>query len=495
MKVFRFRPTTTKKPFNSVARARYQPYQAKGDLGLASGGALFGLGRFGVLSLNASVSNAETGLGTMSGGQLATGYELIDRPISFNFSATEATAGYRDIAARAGDPPIRSSINALVGIELKRFGSLSLGINRGNTSAPFGPQALAFEQRSQAVSTRYDRTTLVSATYSASVGRGISLYANCLRDLDRRGSTIAILGVTMVLGKRATASGSITSQDRSTDANAQLFQPVTAPGDFGYRVQANTGVAASVSAQAEYEGSWGDVNAGLESVRGQVAGRAGMRGSIVLADGGLLVGNTLDNSFAIVDSGLPDVAVTRDRPTGRTNAQGRLLVPDLRAYESNLIAIDPLSLDDDALPAAFAVSVTPADRVGVVARFAAHHVRAARVRLVDALGVPLPPESRATLNGSGASVPVGYDGEVYLNRAATMIALKRYDDALKDADRAVQLHPVRIEVAYYNRAMANEALGNVRAAYEDYSAAVQAQPRFTAAKDQLSRFHMVRSDD
>lgn len=86
------------------------------------------------------------------------------------------------------------------------------------------------------------------------------------------------------------------------------------------------------------------------------------------------------------------------------------------------------------------------------------------------------------------------DGEVYLNRSATLIGLKRYDEALKDADQAVQLHPARIEVAYYNRAMANEALGNVRAAYDDYEAAVRLQPRFTAAKDQLSRFHLVRSD-
>lgn len=86
------------------------------------------------------------------------------------------------------------------------------------------------------------------------------------------------------------------------------------------------------------------------------------------------------------------------------------------------------------------------------------------------------------------------DGEVYLNRAATLIALKRYDDALKDADQAVQMNPARIEIAYYNRAMANEALGNVRAAYDDYYAAVKAQPRFKAAKDQLSRFHLVRSD-
>lgn len=389
--------------------------EAAADLALASGGALYALGQFGVISLNGSMSTAATSFGAMSGGQLAVGYELIAHPISFNFSAIEATAGYRDIAARAGDPPTRTSINALVGIELNRFGSLSLGVNRGNTSAPLGQKALAFEQRAETVQTRFDRATLLTATYVATVGHGISLYANCLRDIDRRGSTIAVLGVTMTLGRRTNASGAVTSQAQSTDVNVQLYEPVTGPGEFGYRVQADNGTTASVSAQAEYRGSWGDVNAGLEEVRGQVAGRAGIRGSIVFADGGLLVGNTLDNSFAIVDSGLPDTAVTKDRrPAGRTNAEGRLLVPDLRAFESNLIAIDPLSLDDDALPATFAITVRPADRVGVVARFSAHHVRAARVRLVDAQGVALLPGSRATLNGSGESVPVGYDGEVYL---------------------------------------------------------------------------------
>lgn len=105
-------------------------------------------------------------------------------------------------------------------------------------------------------------------------------------------------------------------------------------------------------------------------------------------------------------------------------------------------------------------------------------------------------DTDGAMDDYAAALAIGAnDGEVYLNRSATMIALKRYDDALKDADRAVQLHPVRIEVAYYNRAMANEALGNVRAAYDDYSAAVRAEPRFVAAKDQLSRFHMVRSED
>lgn len=110
----------------------------------------------------------------------------------------------------------------------------------------------------------------------------------------------------MALGRRASASGAVTSQAQGTDVNLQLYKQVTEPGEFGYRVQGESGTAASVSAQAEYRGSWGDVNAGLEKVRGRVAGWAGIRGSVVFADGGVLVGNTLDNSFVIVDSGLPD---------------------------------------------------------------------------------------------------------------------------------------------------------------------------------------------
>jgi tetratricopeptide (TPR) repeat protein len=84
------------------------------------------------------------------------------------------------------------------------------------------------------------------------------------------------------------------------------------------------------------------------------------------------------------------------------------------------------------------------------------------------------------------------DGEVYLNRSATYIALRRYSDALHDADQAVALHPTRIEIAYYNRALANEALGNVGAAYQDYKAALQAQPQFKAAAERLAHFHVVQ---
>jgi tetratricopeptide (TPR) repeat protein len=88
----------------------------------------------------------------------------------------------------------------------------------------------------------------------------------------------------------------------------------------------------------------------------------------------------------------------------------------------------------------------------------------------------------------------GNDAEVYLNRSATLIAMRRYADALKDANAAIGLQPAHVEIAYFNRGLANESLGNVKAAYTDYKMALSIQPQFAAAADALARFR-VKTDN
>jgi tetratricopeptide (TPR) repeat protein len=83
-------------------------------------------------------------------------------------------------------------------------------------------------------------------------------------------------------------------------------------------------------------------------------------------------------------------------------------------------------------------------------------------------------------------------GEGYVDRGATMIVLKRYDEALDDLDKGISLAANRVQIAYYDRAIVDEALGNIRAAYEDYKKAAEIQPDFTLATDQLARFKIVR---
>ncbi len=86
-------------------------------------------------------------------------------------------------------------------------------------------------------------------------------------------------------------------------------------------------------------------------------------------------------------------------------------------------------------------------------------------------------------------------GEGYVDRGAALIALKRYGDAIKDIDKGLSLGAKQPAIAYYDRAMADEALGNIPAAYSDYQQSIAAQPDFTRASDELKRFKVVKKSD
>lgn len=83
-------------------------------------------------------------------------------------------------------------------------------------------------------------------------------------------------------------------------------------------------------------------------------------------------------------------------------------------------------------------------------------------------------------------------GEGYVDRGATEIVLKQYDDAVADITKGLTLNASRPEIAYYDRAIANEAIGNIKEAYLDYKKAVELSPDFTLANQQLMRFKVVR---
>jgi tetratricopeptide (TPR) repeat protein len=84
-------------------------------------------------------------------------------------------------------------------------------------------------------------------------------------------------------------------------------------------------------------------------------------------------------------------------------------------------------------------------------------------------------------------------GEGYVDRGAVHILLKNYKAAVADISKGLELNANRPEIAYYDRAIANEALGNIRDAYIDYKKAVEIRPDFALATEQLSRFKVVRS--
>jgi len=86
-------------------------------------------------------------------------------------------------------------------------------------------------------------------------------------------------------------------------------------------------------------------------------------------------------------------------------------------------------------------------------------------------------------------------GEGYVDLGAVLIARKQYADAILNINKGLKLGTKKPHLAYYDRAMADEAVGNLQAAYDDYRQALQLQPDFTRASDELKRFKIVDKPD
>ena len=83
-------------------------------------------------------------------------------------------------------------------------------------------------------------------------------------------------------------------------------------------------------------------------------------------------------------------------------------------------------------------------------------------------------------------------GDIYINRAATLIGEGRYQEALGEADRGIALNPVHPERGYYNRALAREGLSDVGGAYRDYRKALELRPGWDRAEKALAGFTVRR---
>jgi tetratricopeptide (TPR) repeat protein len=78
--------------------------------------------------------------------------------------------------------------------------------------------------------------------------------------------------------------------------------------------------------------------------------------------------------------------------------------------------------------------------------------------------------------------------EPYVNRGAALINLDRPQEALVELDKAINMGLEKLHLAHYNRGLAKEKMNDARGAYADYRRALELDPTFTLANEQLQRF-------
>jgi outer membrane usher protein len=385
----------------------------EGTPGATAGGAggVMQISHLGVVNFAAAASTGSAG-GT--GAQYSAGAQRIGQIFSLGASAIIANRNYQDVAAMNGAGVPRKQVSAFTGVSFKRFGSLSAayaGLDQDASTVTI-PPAPTPEPAMQ--------SHIVSANYSRQIHR-MSFYATYFKDLLNPGSSSGLqAGVTIALGRRNTvsASGSSNYSSGSSDyiGQAQVQQSAPQVYDWGYLASVSAGSGNHEFAQGQYKSRVGLFTAGVDQDGGVTTLRAESQAAISFVDKHLFPSNWVYDSFAIVDTGsVPHVHVLQEnRPVGRTNSSGKLLVADMRSFEQNHIRIDPNDIPPDATLITDTRVLRPQDRSGVVLKYPIKFNRAALVQLVDAAGEAIPLGSTATLKATGVVFPIGYDGDVYV---------------------------------------------------------------------------------
>ncbi len=418
--------------------------------GMYNGGAgiLARTGSFGILSAAASGSwyQGRPGL------QTYLSYETKIWGISLSGSSTRTFISYNDVASVTA--PVINALSTLNdpvstgSIPPKAIDRVTAGFRLPDHSS----LGLSFVHLLPASGLA---SNLVSVAWSRAAFAQSQVFVTAFADLSNRQNYGVFAGISIPLGQSAAMSTGATSSKSGTSFTTDASRPLAEEaGSYGWRVRDSERAVVDRSAAGSYRSSVATVQAGVEQSLGNVIrGTAQVDGAVATMGSGVFATNRIDDSFAVVDTGTPGVPVLyENRPAGETNSSGKLLIPNLRAYGSNKISIDPKGLGvNDEIETTEEV-VAPANRSGVLVSFkTTTNVQEAVVVLVGADGKPLAVGSKGKLDGGADDFVVGYDGRAFVKDLkganAVTVSLEKGEchasfDYTAAADHQVVIGPV-----------------------------------------------------
>ena len=201
--------------------------------------------------------------------------------------------------------------------------------------------------------------------------RRVSFYATEFRTFTGAGTNGLQVGMIVPMGRNRSVSASGASDG---SRQVQVQQTASQVGDWGYQAYVAGGNSNHEFVQGQYKAPLGLFTAGVDRNYGMTTLRVESQGAISFADKALFASNEIYDSFAVVDTRpLENIRVYQEnRYAGTTGSSGRVLVPDLRAFELNHLSIEPTDVPADVALISDKRALRPQDRSGVVVKFPIH---------------------------------------------------------------------------------------------------------------------------
>jgi outer membrane usher protein len=227
---------------------------------------------------------------------------------------------------------------------------------------------------------------------------------------------LASVGLVIPVGARRMATVSSNAGGGAAPVAADVTQQVPVGTGYAYHFHAEAGPGAQDDARVSYQNNSGQYDIEFNLASGHAAFAMEENSALVFADGHLLTSRPITESFGIVDvpGGAGINVYANNHLVARTNASGVALLPELAAYEDNVVR-----LDDEGVPISLGLdleekTLIPKSRSGVCVKFTAVHLTGALLVLQDANQKSLPAGTEIAVAGSKDTYDVAMNGEVFL---------------------------------------------------------------------------------
>lgn len=377
--------------------------QAGEGLHLAGTGLTFVVGSLGVVDIAASASDYyyyQTGVDER-GRQASVSYDYTYKKIGINASYLRRTGDYRDLGTQSENP-------------------LNNGLNttQAQISASFHDNMLGGFNLSyfHLVNRENDARSILNFSWSRYFQSGLTTFLSVSRlAFEKRENSLSVT-LSFPLGANAQASASTQrNSDGEWQGQVQAMKNAPYSGGFGWGFSADD----SKEKNRYLEGDWrtayldASVSAYYSDDRKQYTGA--LDGALIVMDGDLYATRFVNDAFAIVDADQKDVPVRFGHQlVGKTNSNGKLLVPDLNSYVENRLAIDPIQLPANAIIDSMEQLIIPRRNGGVHVKFPIRFSQSALVEVITQDNQPLPAGAILMDRDSEKNYTTGWDGEVYL---------------------------------------------------------------------------------
>lgn len=226
------------------------------------------------------------------------------------------------------------------------------------------------------------------------------------------------LGFSMPLGPGINSYSRLARGTHGASMSSGISRPISdRVGDYGYDIAlAQEDKRPRITASGEYRSAWGSVFGLAQATRDQTVIKARVDGALAFTGGRFVLGNRVDDAFAIVETGASDVPVyLNNREVGQTGWRGTALITGLSSYFPNRVSVSAPETAQNLSFGATAMEVIPAYRAGVIVPLHAQN-GATQITLILRRpdGQPAPLGSAIYLNGGKDAVVVGYDGVAVL---------------------------------------------------------------------------------